>query len=141
MIYISCKPTSLARDLVVLQAKGYEVTRVCCVDMFPGTTQVETICLLSKLNAKQHIEINLDMDELDLTDAEKKATYQEIKDYVLEHSGLKVSSLYIAQVKQKCGIIERENYNKPKFEDAKQPQCAPDKEKAIKEALTHFGII
>ena len=141
MIYISCKPTSLARDLVVLQATGYEVTRVCCVDMFPGTTQVETVCLLSKLNTKQHIEINLDMDELDLTDAEKKATYQEIKNYVLEHSGLKVSSLYIAQVKQKCGIIERENYNKPKSEDAKQPQCPPDKEKAIKEALTHFGMI
>ena len=104
-------------------------------------TTVETVCLLSKLNAKQHIEINLDMDELDLTDAEKKATYQEIKDYVLEHSGLKVSSLYIAQVKQKCGIIERENYNKPKSEDAKQPQCPPDKEKAIKEALKHFGMI
>ena len=102
---------------------------------------VETVCLLSKLNTKQHIEINLDMDELDLTDAEKKATYQEIKDYVLEHSGLKVSSLYIAQVKQKCGIIERENYNKPKSDDAKQPQCPPDKEKAIKEALTHFGMI
>ena len=96
---------------------------------------------MSKLNAKQHIEINLDMDELDLTDAEKKATYQEIKDYVLAHSGLKVSSLYIAQVKQKCGIIERENYNKPKSEDAKQPQCPPDKEKAIKDALTHFGMI
>lgn len=102
---------------------------------------VETVVLLSKLNAKQHIEIDLSMDELDLTDAEKKATYQEIKDYVLEHSGLKVSSLYIAQVKQKCGIIERENYNKPKSEDAKQPQCPPDKEKAIKEALTHFGMI
>ena len=102
---------------------------------------VETVCLLSKLNAKQHIEINLDMDELYLTDAEKKATYQEIKDYVLEHSGLKVSSLYIAQVKQKCGIIERENYNKPKSEDAKQPQCPPEKEKAIKEALKHFGMI
>ena len=102
---------------------------------------VETVCLLSKLNTKQHIEINLDMDELDLTDAEKKATYQEIKDYVLEHSGLKVSSLYIAQVKQKCGIIERENYNKPKSEHAKQPQCPPDKEQAIKEALTHFGMI
>ena len=107
----------------------------------PDENTVETVCLLSKLNAKQHIEINLDMDELDLTDAEKKATYQEIKDYVLEHSGLKVSSLYIAQVKQKCGIIERENYNKPKSEDAKQPQCPPDKEKAIKEALKHFGII
>lgn len=104
-------------------------------------THVVTVCLLSKLNSKQHIEINLDMDELDLTDAEKKATYQEIKDYVLEHNGLKVSSLYIAQVKQQCGIIERENYNKPKSEDAKQPQCPLDKEKAIKEALKHFGMI
>ena len=79
---------------------------------------VETVCLLSKLNAKQHIEVDIHMDELDLTDAEKKATYQEIKEYVLEHTGLKISSLYIAKVKQKCGIIERENYNKPKPEDA-----------------------
>ncbi len=90
---------------------------------------------------KQHIEIDLNMDEFDLTDAEKKATYQEIKDYVLEHSGLKVSNLYIAQVKQKCGIIERENYNKPKSENAKQPQCPPEKEKAIMEALKHFGML
>jgi len=111
------------------------------VDSLPKGTTVETVCLLSKLNTKQHIEINLDMDELDLTDAEKKATYQGIKDYVLEQSGLKVRSFYIAQVKQKCGIIERENYNKPKSEDAKQPQCPPDKEKAIKEALKHFGMI
>ena len=96
---------------------------------------------MSKLNTRQHIEIDLSMDELDLTDAEKKATYQEIKDYVLKQSGLKVSSLYIAQVKQKCGIIERENYNKPKSEDAKQPQCSPEKEKAIKEALKYFGMI
>ena len=141
MVYISCKPTSLARDLEVLQASGYEVKKVCCVDMFPATVHVETVCLLSKLNAKQHIEVDIHMDELDLTDAEKKATYSEIKEYVLEHTGLKVSSLYIAQVKQKCGIIERENYNKPKSDDAKQPQCPPDKEKAIKEALKHFGMI
>ena len=111
------------------------------VDMFPFTGHVETVCLLSKLNTKQHIEVEIKMDELDLTAAESKATYEEIKAYVLEHSGMKVSSLYIAQVKQKCGIIERENYNKPKSEDAKQPQCPPDKEKAIKEALTHFGMI
>ena len=141
IVYISCKPTSLVKDLEILQERGYKVDRVCAVDMFPQTVHVETVCLLSKLQAKQHIEIDLNMDELDLTDAEKKATYQEIKDYVLEHSGLKVSSLYIAQVKQKCGIIERENYNKPKSEDAKQPQCPPDKEKAIKEALQHFGMI
>jgi 23S rRNA (uracil1939-C5)-methyltransferase len=81
------------------------------------------------------------MDELDLTDAEKKATYQEIKDYVLEQTGLKVSSLYIAQVKQKCGIIERENYNKAKSEDARQPQCPPEKEAAIMDALRHFRMI
>lgn len=111
------------------------------VDLCPDSCYVETVCLLSKLNAKQHIEVDIHMDELDLTDAEKKATYSEIKEYVLEHTGLKVSSLYIAQVKQKCGIIERENYNKPKSDDAKQPQCPPDKEKAIKEALKHFGMI
>ena len=141
VVYVSCNPSTAARDAAWLGQHGYRAEKVQPVDLFPRTKHVETICLLSKLNAKQHIEINLDMDELDLTDAEKKATYQEIKDYVLEHSGLKVSSLYIAQVKQKCGIIERENYNKPKSEDAKQPQCPPDKEKAIKEALTHFGMI
>ena len=141
VVYISCEPETLGRDCAVFREFGYEIGEVQPVDLFPRTGHVETVCLLSKLNAKQHIEINLDMDELDLTDAEKKATYQEIKDYVLEHSGLKVSSLYIAQVKQKCGIIERENYNKPKSEDAKQPQCPPDKEKAIKEALQHFGML
>ncbi len=141
VVYVSCGPDTLARDCVWFSEAGYEIGEVQPVDLFPRTGHVESVCLLSKLNAKQHIEINLDMDELDLTDAEKKATYQEIKDYVLEHSGLKVSSLYIAQVKQTCGIIERENYNKPKSEDARQPQCPPDKEKAIKEALKHFGMI
>jgi len=141
IVYVSCSVDTLARDAARLGELGYRIERLAAVDLFPRTGHVETVCLLSKLNAKQHIEINLDMDELDLTDAEKKATYQEIKDYVLEHSGLKVSSLYIAQVKQQCGIIERENYNKPKSEDAKQPQCPPDKEKAIKEALQHFGMI
>ena len=102
---------------------------------------VETVCLLSKLKSSQHIEVELDMDELDLTDAEKKATYQEIKYYVLEHSGLKVSSLYIAQIKQKCGIIERVNYNLPKSENSRQLKCPPEKEIAIMEALQHFGMI
>jgi len=141
LVYVSCDPATLGRDVKRFEEQGYKAIKAEAVDLFPRTAHVETVCLLSKLNTKQHIEINLDMDELDLTDAEKKATYQEIKDYVLEHSGLKVSSLYIAQVKQQCGIIERENYNKPKSEDAKQPQCPPDKEKAIKEALKHFGMI
>ena len=141
VVYVSCNPETLARDVRYMKKLGYRAVEAWPVDMFPGTVHVETVCLLSKLNAKQHIEVDLSMDELDLTDAEKKATYQEIKDYVIEHTGLKVSSLYIAQVKQKCGIIERENYNKPKSEDAKQPQCPPEKEKAIKEALKHFGMI
>lgn len=141
VVYVSCDSATLARDLRYLADGGYVVKKVRGCDMFPMSGHVEAVCLLSKLQAKQHIEIDLDMDELDLTSAEKKATYQKIKDYVLEHSGLKVSSLYIAQVKQKCGIIERENYNKPKSEDAKQPQCPPEKEKAIKEALKHFGMV
>ena len=104
-------------------------------------TIVETVCLLSKLKSANHIEVELNMDELDLTDAEKKATYEEIKAYVLENTGLKVSHLYIAQVKQKYGIIERENYNKPKSENSRQPQCPPEKEAAITDALKHFGMI
>ena len=106
------------------------------------STHVETVCLLSKLHeAKHHVNVRLDMDELDITSAESKATYEEIREYVFGHTGLKVSHLYIAQVKQKYGIIERENYNKPKSENAKQPQCPPEKEKAITEALQHFGMI
>ena len=141
VLYLSCGPEALAEDLRRLQKGGYKLQLAEPYDLFPHTEHVETVCLLSKLKSTQHIEVELDMDELDLTDAEKKATYQEIKDYVLEHSGLKVSSLYIAQVKQKCGIIERENYNKAKSEDAKQPQCPSEKEKAIREAMKYFGMI
>ena len=141
IVYISCNPATQARDCARLQGKGYRVRRLRAFDMFPRTAHVETVCLLSKLQSKEHIEIEVKMDELDLTSAESKATYEEIKAYVLEHTGLKVSHLYIAQVKQKYGIIERENYNKPKSENAKQPQCPPEKEKAITEALRHFGMI
>ena len=141
IVYVSCDPATLARDVARFAPLGYRPVRACAVDLFPGTAHVETVCLLSKLQSKEHIEIEVKMDELDLTSAESKATYEEIKAYVLEHTGLKVSPLYIAQVKQKYGIIERENYNKPKSENAKQPQCPPEKENAIMEALKHFGMI
>lgn len=101
----------------------------------------ETVCLLSKLNVKHHIEVEITMDELDLTAAESKATYDEIKAYVLEKFGFKVSQLYIAQIKRKCGIIERKNYNQSKKEDAKVPKCPPEKEAAIMDALKHFQMI
>ena len=141
IVYVSCDPATLARDVARFAPLGYHPVRACAVDLFPGTAHIETVCLLSKLQSKEHIEIEVKMDELDLTSAESKATYEEIKAYVLEYTGLKVSYLYIAQVKQKYGIIERENYNKPKSESAKQPQCPPEKEKAITEALRHFGMI
>ena len=141
IVYISCKPTSFARDLAVFQERGYELKRVSNVDLFPETVHVETVVLLSQQKPDDTIEIDLDLDELDATSAELKATYQEIKDYVLKESGLKVSSLYISQVKRKCGIEVGENYNLPKSENARVPQCPKEKEEAIKAALKYFAMI
>lgn len=142
LVYIACKPTSLARDLEMIQGRGYKVEKIACVDLFPNTVHVETVCLLSKLHeAKHHVNVTLEMDELDVTSVESKATYEEIKEYVLEKHGLRVTNLYIAQVKRKCGIIERENYNKSKSEVAKQTQCPEDKEMAIRDALEYFGMV
>lgn len=142
MIYISCKPTSLARDLEVLQASGYQVKRICCCDMFAGTPHVETVVLLSQRKADDYLEVEIDLDELDATSAETKATYEEIKKYVAEHNdGMKVSNLYIAQVKKKCGIEIGQNFNLPKSENAKQPQCPKEKEDAIVEAFKAFQMI
>ena len=141
IVYISCKPTSFARDLAVFQERGYELKRVSNVDLFPETVHVETVVLLSQQKPDDTIEIDLDLDELDATSAELKATYQEIKDYVLKEFGLKVSSLYISQVKRKCGIEVGENYNLPKSENARVPQCPKEKEDAIKAALKYFAMI
>ena len=141
MVYISCKPTSLARDLQIFMDRGYRVEKICCVDMFPNTYHVETVVLLSQQKPDDTIEIDLDLDELDATSAELKATYQEIKDYVLKEFGLKVSSLYISQVKRKCGIEVGENYNLPKSENARVPQCPKEKEDAIKAALKYYAMI
>lgn len=141
VVYVSCDSATLARDLKYLCANGYEIKMCRGVDQFPQSVHVETIVLLSKLNAKQHIEVELNLDELDLTAAESKATYDEIKAYVLERYGLKVSSLYISQVKRKCGLDVGQNYNLSKKEDTKVPQCPPEKEAAIVEALKHFHMI
>lgn len=141
IVYVSCDSATLARDLKYLCERGYELRKVCPVDQFGMTVHVETVVLLSQQKPDDTIEIDLDLDELDATSAELKATYQEIKDYVLKEFGLKVSSLYISQVKRKCGIEVGENYNLPKTENPKVPQCPKEKEDAIKAALKYYAMI
>lgn len=141
IVYVSCDSATLARDLKYLCERGYELRKVCPVDQFGMTVHVETVVLLSQQKPDDTIEIDLDLDELDATSAELKATYQEIKDYVLKEFGLKVSSLYISQVKRKCGIEVGENYNLPKTENARVPQCPKEKEDAIKAALKYYAMI
>ena len=141
VVYVSCDSATLARDVKFLRESGYELKKITPVDQFPNTVHVETVVLLSQQKPDDTIEIDLDLDELDATSAELKATYQEIKDYVLKESGLKVSSLYISQVKRKCGIEVGENYNLPKSENARVPQCPKEKEDAIKAALKYFAMI
>ena len=142
MVYVSCKPTSLMRDLLVFREAGYEVKRCCLVDMFPGTVHVETVVLLSKgeVDSKK-IRVEFSLEDMDMSEFQDGATYPQIKEYVLEHTGLKVSNLYISQIKRKCGIGVGKNYNLPKSEDSRQPQCPPEKEKAIREAFKYFGMI
>ena len=142
LVYISCKPTSLARDLEIFIANGYEVQRCVPVDQFPWTTGIETVVLLSKgeVDSKK-IRVEFSLEDMDMSEFQDGATYTQIKDYVLEHSGLKVSNLYISQIKRKCGIEVGKNYNLPKSEDSRQPLCPPEKEKAIREAFKYFGII
>ena len=141
IVYVSCDSATLARDLKYLCERGYELRKVCPVDQFGMTVHVETVVLLSQQKPDDTIEIDLDLDELDATSAELKATYQEIKDYVLKEFGLKVSSLYISQVKRKCGIEVGENYNLSKSENARVPQCPKEKEDAIKAALKYYAMI
>ena len=141
VVYVSCDSATLARDLKYLCKEGYQLENVCPVDQFGMTVHVETVVLLSQQKPDDTIEIDLDLDELDATSAELKATYQEIKDYVLKEFGLKVSSLYISQVKRKCGIEVGENYNLPKSENARVPQCPKEKEDAIKAALKYYAMI
>ena len=142
LVYIACKPTSLARDLEMIQGRGYKVEKIACVDLFPNTVHVETVVLLSKGEVEsKKIRVEFSLEDMDMSEFQDGATYTQIKDYVLEHSGLKVSNLYISQIKRKCGIEVGKNYNLPKSEDSRQPMCPPEKEKAIREAFKYFGMI
>ena len=143
VVYVSCDSATLARDLKYLCANGYEIRMCRGVDQFPQSVHVETVVLLSQLKQKpdDYINVTIELDDMDITSAETKATYDEIKKYVAEHNaGMKVSNLYISQVKRKCGIEVGKNYNLPKNEDSRQPQCPEDKESAIVEALKHFKM-
>ena len=142
IVYVSCDPATLARDLALFRERDYAALAGTAVDMFPRTSHVETVCALSKLSeAKHHISVQVDMDELDVTAAESKATYEEIQAWVQEKYGFHVTHLNIAQVKRKHGIIERENYNKPKSPDSRQRGCPEDKTKAIEAALRFYQMI
>lgn len=141
VVYISCNPETLARDLRYLTRQNYEVVRGVGVDMFPWTGHVETVVLLSQQHADDYIDIELDLEEFDLTSAESKASYREIKEYIYNKYNTKVSTLYIAQIKRKCGIELGINYNPSKKENARVPICPLEKEKMILDALTHFQMI
>ena len=144
IVYVSCDSATLARDLRILVDGGYELQKVRAFDQFAHTGHVETVVLLSQLKQKpdDYINVTIELDDVDITSAQTKATYDEIKKYVAEHNaGMKVSDLYISQVKRKCGIEVGKNYNLPKNEDSRQPQCPEDKERAIVEALKHFKMI
>ena len=142
VVYVSCDPATLARDLKLLTAAGYTLQTAEALDLFPRCAHVETVVLLSKgeIDSKK-VRVEFSLENMDMSGFQKGATYPQIKEYVQEHSGLKVSSLYISQVKRKCGLDVGQNYNLSKKENAKQPQCPPEKEKAIMEALQHFGMI
>ena len=142
IVYISCKPTSLVRDLEVFLENGYRVDKAVAVDQFPWTANVETVVLLSKgeIDSKK-VRVEFSLEDMDMSGFQKGATYEQIKAYVLEHTGLKVSSLYISQIKRKCGLDVGQNYNLSKKEDAKVPKCPPEKEAAIRDALKYFQMI
>lgn len=142
VVYVSCNPATAARDAAWLEQNGYHAEKVQPVDLFPRTKHCETVVLLSKgeVDSKK-IRVEFSLEDMDMSEFQDGATYPQIKEYVLEHTGLKVSNLYISQIKRKCGIGVGKNYNLPKSEDSRQPQCPQEKEKAIREAFKYFGMI
>ena len=142
IVYVSCDSATLSRDLKILCDGGYEIRKVRGVDQFGMTVHVETVVLLSKgMVDSRKVKVDFSLEDMDLSGLQGKATYEKIKEYILEQTGLKVSSLYIAQIKKKCGLDVGENFNLPKSENARQPQCTPEKEEAIMQAFKHFGMI
>ena len=141
VVYVSCDPATLARDLKQFTAENYNIEAVTPVDMFPGTAHVETVVLLSKgeIDSKK-VRVEFSLEDMDMSGFQNGATYEQIKAYVLEKHGMKVSSLYISQIKRKCGLDVGQNYNLSKKENSKVPQCPPEKEAAIMEALKHFQM-
>ena len=142
VVYVSCDSATMARDVKRFATLGYRAVRACAVDLFPRADHVETVVLLSKgeIDSKK-VRVEFSLEDMDMSEFQDGATYPQIKEYVLEHTGLKVSNLYISQIKRKCGIGVGKNYNLPKSEDSRQPQCPPEKEKAIREAFKYFGMI
>ena len=142
VVYVSCNPATAARDAAWLEQNGYHAEKVQPVDLFPRTKHCETVVLLSKgeIDSKK-VRVEFSLEDMDMSEFQDGATYPQIKEYVLEHTGLKVSNLYISQIKRKCGLEVGKNYNLPKSEDSRQPQCPPEKEKAIREAFKYFGMI
>ena len=142
VVYVSCNPATAARDAAWLEQNGYHAEKVQPVDLFPRTKHCECVIALSKgeIDSKK-VRVEFSLEGMDTSGLQKGATYPEIKARVLEQTGLKVSSLYISQVKQKCGLEVRENHHKAKSENTKQPQCPKEKEDAIVEALKHFQMI
>ena len=142
VVYVSCNPATAARDAAWLEQNGYHAEKVQPVDLFPRTKHCECVIALSKgeIDSKK-VRVEFSLEGMDTSGLQKGATYPEIKARVLEQTGLKVSSLYISQVKQKCGLEVRENHHKAKSENVKQPQCPPEKEAAIRDALKYFKMI
>ena len=142
IVYVSCDSATLARDLKYLCENGYEIRKVRAVDQFGQTVHTETVVLLSKgMIDSRKVKVDFSLEDMDLSELKGKATYAQIKEYVFNETGLKVSSLYIAQVKKKCGLEVGENFNLPKTENAKQPQVTSEKEEAIMKAFRHFGVV
>ena len=141
LVYVSCDPATLARDVAILRESGYELQKIQPVDMFPQTAHVETVVQLSKGNiSSQNVRVEFSLEDMDMSRFQQGATYEQIQEWVQEKYGFHVTHLNIAKMKRKCGITERINYNLPKSENSKSPGTPKEKEEAIIDAFRHFQM-